>query len=242
MLSRDYNTLKQFWNLKGLGLVSLVTSQNLEGFLASHTVKEILSHREYFVWKNKPTEKRKSEWLLGRVASKLLAQQYLSKIRQASLKEIEFSTNPRIKPIFRSGSDLTALDISISHTTDLTVVALGLNERIKAGIDIEQTREVKEGTYKYFLTGWEIKQLNQFKDKNRGSTIFWTFKEAVLKSLGIGLKGSLKGVEINFENDNISVDISKSNLELANRKKPRKIHTFYQSIDSYHLATVLLEN
>jgi phosphopantetheinyl transferase len=240
MLSRDYNTLKQFWNLNGLGQVALFSARDLDSFLSKNSINEILSPRELFVLENKPSKKRRDEWLLGRFASKYLLQSQLNTKSLVPLNEIESYTDSYKKPVFKIKNNNLNLDISISHTNDFAVAALSINKNIKVGVDVERTRKIREATYKYFLTTLELKQLKLSKNKDSTATKFWVFKEAVLKSLGIGLQGSLKGVEINL-NGKISIDISKDNLKIANFKKIKHIHSFYQPIDGFHLATVLLE-
>lgn len=247
MQSKDYTTLKRYWNLNGLGLITLATSKDLRHFLNFHSIRDILTEREIFCWQKIRVPKRKKEWLLGRYTAKLLLQSYLQKDynNEILLTDVELLSKPNTKPELEiQGKHIVNTDLSLSHTANIAVAAITTKENFKVGVDIEKTRKLDEKVCKYFLSDVELAQIkNNPLEKDRLITILWTLKEATLKALRIGLNGSLKGITIDISDQSLShIRISRYNVLKPMQNKPVEIYGYYKIIDDYNVATVLLEN
>ena len=240
MQSRDYRTSRQYWNPNNLGYGIIAGNQELKRFLKFSKIFSLLNDDEILLWKKFKSKKRKDEWLLGRFAAKSIIRDRLAlkNLEEVSLNEIRIISSPNLKP----GSSLISGDLSISHSENLAVAVVANKTNFMVGVDIEKTRKVSEKVYRYFLTNSEVKLLKQNKDGNILATIFWTFKEAALKALGIGLRGQLKGINIKrFDDYQALLSISEYNLKTAGLKKPKNLYAFYRPVNQHHLATVFLE-
>ena len=96
---------------------------------------------------------------------------------------------PYNRPFFEH----SAFDFNISHAGEYAVCAGTLNNRV--GIDIEMIKEINVLDFKncFTKTEWDLIR----RDKKRGEVFYetWTKKEAVLKSIGMGLHDDLSLIE-----------------------------------------------
>lgn len=247
MQTKRFKTLKQYWNLEDLGLIKVVSKQDLESFLRFNSIRDILSMEEMSEWEKVAIKERKNEWLLGRFASKKLIKFYFEKKLKLhiSLTDTEILGNKNKKPTIRiAHCNFQVSDFSISHSDNYAAAAITTKPNLKVGIDIEKTRIMKDKVFGHFLLNSEIAQIKKSLNKNRMATIFWTLKEASLKAIGIGLKGSLKGIKVLSlqELKSANIFISKSNLKIAKLREPTKIHCFWDLFNDYNLSVVFLEN
>ena len=105
-------------------------------------------------------------------------------------KSLTFSTNQYGKPYLSSNQeDSTALLFNLSHSFNLSVIALSLD--LETGIDIEYMNrdiDIMEVAKSFFSKG-EIEDLNSLPENMQKYAFFrcWTRKEAYLKEKGMGL-------------------------------------------------------
>lgn len=145
--------------------------------------QEILSGEETVVYNSFKIQKRKKEWLMGRMAAKcLLAER---DVFSKPLTHYTISKDKYCRP-FCDGSL-----ISISHSNDRAVAAIALNQNCNfLGIDLEYIQDRCNSWYKDYFCSEELINGNNPSDGTR----LWTVKEALLKALGLGLTVSLMSV------------------------------------------------
>jgi len=123
-----------------------------------------------------PREKRRREWMLARVAAKLLA-------RRRGLGDIVVE-----RPL-----------VSVSHSGPWAAAAI---DTAPVGIDVEVLRDVSERAARHFLTPSETAQLQSCTIAHR-LLHFWCAKEAAWKQRG-GAIPFLKGVPMGLMRESAS--------------------------------------
>ncbi len=131
----------------------------------------------YAAW---ASEKRKSEWLAGRLAAKKLLREQLG-IRPLDWQIGRDGAAPAI-----IGVDLPNAALSLSHS-DGTGAATFSNTHAEgsAGIDIQRVRPVHPGLCARVFTPEERRQIaGQFGSENsaEGMLLLWALKEAAIKA------------------------------------------------------------
>lgn len=150
--------------------------------------------REQTTYQKFSCEKRKKDWLLGRLTAKELIQKYYLSLcgTRLSFPEIEILNAPSGKPYFQplaSMPDCPAL--SISHSQGLAFCSLQeLTPREGFGIDIEYASPRPSLFVDTFYNAQEQKHLAAYqgKEHTQAVTAIWSLKESVLKALGHGLR------------------------------------------------------
>ncbi len=172
----------------------LVTPTAVHKFTSSQVnkLKELLSPKELLIFKKLKNEKRKRDWLAGRLAAKEL----LSASCQVPLGQIELYHSPAGGPCFRVLNDqLSAishqLNISIAHSHGYGLCGLAhTQEDGYIGVDLEKIRPLSPAVQRRFLTRAETKQIKrQFAGvESEGAVLFWALKEAAFKALHYSLQ------------------------------------------------------
>lgn len=145
------------------------------------------------------TEKRRREFVLGRTASKRAIRNALRELgeKAVSADRITIYNDAKGRPMFRLASERLrpGLHLSISHINDRAVAAV---DRHPIGIDIERIKARSRAWEKRVFSKAELDGTDEMsrmipaQDKNlkRDAVLtgMWCAKEAVLKSLGLGLR------------------------------------------------------
>ncbi len=143
-------------------------------------------------------EKRRSEWLLGRFTAKTLVAGALDRRgdRLPSLRSIEIVPEPSGAPFVRdvvSGTRLP-VSVSISHSARRALFAVVFTGspgpgRCAVGVDLELIEPRSDGFLRDFLTAPERAEIAALPERERLARAngIWSAKEAVLKSLKLGL-------------------------------------------------------
>ena len=143
-------------------------------------------------------EKRRSEWLLGRFTAKTLVVAALERRekRPPSLSSIEIVPEPSGAPQVRdvpSGMTLP-LSVTISHSAGRALAALLFTDlpgtgHGTVGADLELVEPRSEGFIRDFLTETERGEVASLPVPERPARAngIWSAKEAVLKTLKLGL-------------------------------------------------------
>ncbi|MBF0548289.1 MAG: SDR family NAD(P)-dependent oxidoreductase [Candidatus Riflebacteria bacterium] len=167
--------------------MAVKTSDALALMQSPENLYEFLTKEEDALFKQLEYDKRRIEWLAGRIASKILIRNF---VFQKVAYEIPFSffsissegETPKIQ-ISPEVSDeiralLSGLNVSISHAAELgaSVIFPG-----KVGLDVEGMRKLASSDLPLFLTSEELQEAPQGEE-----IAFWTAKEAVSKVLGLG--------------------------------------------------------
>lgn len=113
---------------------------------------------------------------------------FLQKKAAEKYNNTDIVKNEKGKPYFKYISDLF---FSISHTDELTVIALSDSE---VGIDAEKIRSADLRVIRRFLKE-EADYITE-RDSDRRFFEIWTKKEAYLKCKGTGLSGGLDSVNV----------------------------------------------
>lgn len=98
------------------------------------------------------------------------------------------------------------LEVSVSHTSDLVLVAVGFGQRV--GVDIEL---VREGPWRllptHALADNELALFERCPPESRTSVLlrYWVRKEALLKAAGVGLVVDPRAVEVSSPDDSARV-------------------------------------
>lgn len=116
-------------------------------------------------------------------------------------RALRFDYGPFGKPALRPGSDDHRLHFNLSCSDGLGVLAIRLGEAI--GIDVERLRPFDDALAisKRMFTEVEHAALMSRPEAEQSTVFFgyWTRKEAVVKSLGLGLSCPLRGFVLSPE-------------------------------------------
>jgi len=168
----------------------------------------LLSDPEYSLYCGLKIDKRRSEWLAGRIAAKKAYFQH-SDTSFANLESSQVSVlyQPSRAPYLVNYPDL---NVSISHSHDYSVAVIASSN---IGIDIEKIEPRPPSLARRFFSKAEYDHLEDVcfssSDIDVQITRFWSRKEAVSKHLQLG--GSLDFRLLDTSQDVLNVD-HKSNL------------------------------
>lgn len=163
----------------------------------------VLCFEEKKEWQSLRKEKRRRQWLAGRIAAKeaarlLIQREFALELKAADLL-IEKSAQG-IAQISVPAYELTWIpQISIAHCrTSAAAVAERPRQERLAGIDLENIDEREDGFEVLALTKSEQNWLKEqgSKDRNEQICILWTAKEAASKACGTGLRNNPKNFEL----------------------------------------------
>lgn len=132
---------------------------------------------------------RRTSFVLGRAAARLLVSDRL----QLPLDDVRLIVSPG-GAVDIDGADLR---LSISHSRDMAAVAIA--DRA-IGLDVERIRAPHPRLHERILSAREMQMLEQLPVPfDRSVLLMWTLKEAVMKALRIGLRRSMKSVELDID-------------------------------------------
>jgi phosphopantetheinyl transferase len=178
----------------GLGRSSLcvVTRDQVRRLAETHGWPSVLSDRELATVETFAVERRRRDWLAGRLAAKLLVGRTLAPTLDAAvpLRDIEVENDADGAPHFtvarRSGLE-RGWSISIAHCAGHGACAIaqsGVTGRV--GVDLERVRELRPELLRYFLSAGERRRLRRLAESDPLGPItplaLWTIKEAVIKA------------------------------------------------------------
>jgi len=139
-----------------------------------------------------PVEKRKREFLLGRVALRTLLAERLGDDPSAIRLHVTDDGAVELPnaPYF----------VSIAHSGDQAVAAVSPD---RVGVDLEHIRPVEDGVVDFVLGADEQNVLDTLPmTRDRAFILCWTLKEATLKALHTGFLRSPKTVHLIIDADN----------------------------------------
>jgi len=154
------------------------------------------SEREYWL-KEMRAEKRKRQWLLGRIAAKEAVRVLVRKHSNLALApaDVEIGSATSAPPSV-AGAWLSTLGwqprVSLSHTEGTAVALASRRLHDNPGVDIEFIRPRDAGFEKMLLSEYELGKLAAplAAERETSLTTIWCAKEAAGKALGIGLGGN----------------------------------------------------
>lgn len=144
--------------------------------------------------------KRKKEWLAGRIGGKESIIHFLGQkgIHVASNRIGILSRPSRAPYVVIDNEEAANLNISISHSNELAVAAVSGDGIIGLGVDIEivEDRSASFSRVAFTLKEREYLEKSTVREFPLLSTMAYTLKEAVTKALGIGLSVNTHDVEV----------------------------------------------
>lgn len=159
----------------------------------------VLSAAEANVYAGLTVEKRRADWLLGRITAKQLAQSYLDNTtgRAPSLDAIIVAAEPDGAPYASLGGARLPVSLSISHSHGTALCALvEASAGQSLGCDIEWIEPRDPSFGAEFFTAREQAQAAASPEPDVALTALWSAKEAVLKAVREGLRIDTRQVEI----------------------------------------------
>ncbi len=167
-------------------------------------VERYLSAAEQARFAELKTDKRRVDWLAGRIAAKRL-------IRETRFREEgAIVTFPAISiladelgapEVHVIGEPLPHPHISISHGAGVAVAFLSSESQQRPGIDVERVVPRAAAFINDYFTDAEREQASATAQPERAFTERWAVKEATLKALGIGARVDFRDVEVRQTGD-----------------------------------------
>lgn len=183
--------------------VLLVTPEMVERAVARRGVDGVLTPSERAVLDALPVERRRRDWLAGRVAAKRVLRatcRHPGDI-EPPYTTIEIQNDPDGAPRFAIDGrpDLgVRLDLSIAHSHGAAVAAVA--DRFTSGtvgVDVEVTTPLSIDLVRRVLRGAEIERLGEGATSDPTPLEMWTAKEAAMKAAR-HLCRSLRDVELSW--------------------------------------------
>lgn len=180
-------------------------------------------------YKNFLVAKRRKEWLLGRLTSKELVQDFLLEKydKKVAFEHISIQNAPCGQPYFEivGSPELNSSSmLSISHSKDLSFCAIAsVSDNEAIGVDLEYISPRSESFIETFFTEMERETLLKFKDNHydKAVTMIWSIKEAVLKALSIGLCVDTRKINVSLSDISSSWVEQKVEADLAGIRELR---------------------
>jgi phosphopantetheine--protein transferase-like protein len=157
------------------------------------------------------TEKRRLDWLAGRIAAKRLIRKtrFHQEGAVVPYSAITISADelgaPEVKVIGERGR---APRVSISHGAGLAAAMLSPSRDVRPGIDVERVEERAGSFGEQFFTDGEQRHAATDVDPHRALTTLWAVKEATLKALGIGARVDMRQLEVHRRGEKWNVRLT----------------------------------
>lgn len=217
------------WNCFDNNQNSVITAIRSIDFPDDETVIDwltdyVLTADEQIFWQRLgKNEKRRKQWLMGRIAAKDAVRSYYRRKhnREYRMLDLQLESNEVGSVAISVVGDPSAGQprISISHCETLVCA---IAEESIAGIDVEELRSRDEGFEKLAFTANEKNFLDRLSDRRDyicWSTAFWTAKEASAKAHSTGFMGNPKSFEaISMNKDEGSVTVRSPKIGGAARE------------------------
>ena len=161
--------------------------------------EEVLSSEELEKYSQFKFEKRRGEWLRGRLVAKWLLQHSLPEFGNLLPRNISVRNDSLGAPFFSIHHEQRLPGcLSISHSRGLALCGLTFEPMLQIGFDLEIVEPRFPGLVDDFFTPEENKALRicPAEKYDQMVTLIWSAKEAMLKALGKGLQMDTRQVEV----------------------------------------------
>jgi malonyl CoA-acyl carrier protein transacylase len=226
------------WQLLNISEAKSVIEQGEDEIL------KLLSGGEKEIFDGFDKEKRRSEWLAGRMVLKRL------------VRELWFGMSGTILPygdiiVYNDAAGTPHLDvvgapelnrasISISHRDEIAVASCILDQGLRAGIDVEKIVEHHSSFMNTYFSAAEQKMIDSAEDSSWFINASWAVKEACLKALGIGATVDFRHIEVRFLGQHWQVELNGDARERSERLGVIGITTMVEQKQGYVVARVAL--
>lgn len=161
----------------------------------------LLSEQESAKLATLHVDKRRRDWLLGRLTAKQLLQVFLQDEMGQSLPldQIVIDNDSEGAPFASMNEERLACSLSISHSNGAALCAV--HPSVTVGADMERIETRDWSFVRSYFTPSEIVQVEDALPEQRDllSTAIWSGKEAVLKVLREGLRLDTRLIECRFD-------------------------------------------
>jgi 4'-phosphopantetheinyl transferase len=139
-------------------------------------------------------EEPRKRFVVSRAALRILLGRYLG--RRSG--DVTLESNPSGKPRLAAGQRAVDLQFNVAHSGDLALI--GITVGCEVGVDIERVRSIRHAEHiaRRFFHPIETEAILAAPHAERDAIFMrcWTGKEAVLKTLGSGITGSLASFKV----------------------------------------------
>lgn len=149
----------------------------------------ILNEKEKEIYFSFKINKRKVDWLAGRIATK---KAFLNFYNNFSVNEITILNREDRSPYI---VEFPSIYVTISHTEDIAIALISTN---KLGVDIEKISPINMAISKYFFSKNELDKIqNMLSNEEKLKLLYkyWTRKEAIAKYLKLGMNLNFKFID-----------------------------------------------
>jgi holo-[acyl-carrier protein] synthase len=217
-IKQGHNHTLKFLN-SSIAFIDAINVQKRLDRRGEHAYDDFLTEWEHTYIHDLKIPKRKMDFLCGRLAGKRAVRRHLLKNYHSSMNagtehppfnDIEIRRTVTGRPVvfIKDGASKNGTSdyyVSISHTEGVAASLVSSKMDCKGiGIDIEKIEERDKSLFNVAFTDLEIEKLKQ-KISNQscnGDLLdeeiarYWSIKEAVMKSMGVGVNIDLKDIEI----------------------------------------------
>ncbi len=169
-------------------------------WVAAQNPAQWLMAPEAIVFASWRSPKRRTEWLAGRLAAKKLVQDIFR------LEPLDFAIGREGDAPCLIGQSIPKISLSLSHSDGYGAATISdIQQEGIAGIDVQRVRPVHPGLSARAFTLAEQKQIaNKFgpQKKLEGILLFWSLKEAAIKTRRIAWGRSLHEIEVRLTEPN----------------------------------------
>ncbi len=207
---------KVYEEIVELGDVEGMVSENDES-----AISLILNSRETDGLNRAKTHKRKVEWLGGRLAAKRAINRLLFEAGKPELpmNSVALIPDQQGKPVptLVDNSAPLNLRLTISHSNGAVIAAVSACPKVSGiGVDMEKVEKRNPLWERDYFTQIETDRLNESMDRDLELTMIWSIKEAVLKSVGTGLRYDMKDIVVKNIEKNGSADLEITGVLASN--------------------------
>jgi 4'-phosphopantetheinyl transferase len=176
------------------------------------------------------------------IAARAILREILANYLKINSDALRFEYSDRGKPRLAKSMEASNWQFNVSHSEELALYGFTYNNRI--GVDVEYLRSMNDGAKiaERFFSAQESQLIANLSDEQQKQAFFqlWTAKEAYLKAIGEGLKGSLAGVDINLNLDSAK---SLALLSIEGNVEAAASWLMYSCVpETDYIATVAIEN
>ena len=195
------------------------------------------------------SDKRRSDWLLGRWTAKHLLQAYVEQHTNTRLPldAITVANDSNGAPFASITADIrldNPPELSISHSNDWAFCALSPDNQVQIGADIELIEPRSWRFVEDYFTAEEIERVLAAPAEYHDTliTAIWSAKEAVLKALQLGLTVSTRQViclpeQNHLETNWFTIDVDcNPNLLRYKNEQLFQITGWWRVMDNYVLT------
>jgi phosphopantetheinyl transferase len=215
-----------FYSYSGMGNEELEYPKTLDKYFSLEEQTEYSRFRVI---------KRQFEWISSRIISKKMIHQILKR-EKINFPDIRIQKEETGQPyIYITGQGRLEGKFSLSHSNGYVFCGYSPEKNLKFGLDLEKIEARSLEFVQDYFSSQEIEryQVLDVKDKDEYTTMVWSGKEAVLKTLGLGLSIDTRKVEIIPSEDSSRLIGWNSCLVKVENKMNLNMNVYWQKIDGF---------